>query len=187
MFNYQAVLVSRCLQAIPTPAWKSWDTRSRKSWVSWRSIARISHNSWTCSTPSSKWRSLICRWSGTRVLSWLISCSTGLTLPLSLIDLKRKGESPAVMCCSAVGKCSCQYCRNFCNNINRSKTHKRLKKRFLIGRNRTKHAHFRGSPFFQAMYNIKTEKQAIQLILCQLYVGGWQKEKGMRLTYLVWL
>ena len=60
--------------------------------------------------------------------------------------------------------------------------HKKLKKRFLIGRNRTKHAHFRGSPFFQAMYNIKTEKQAIQLILCQLDVGGWWKEKGMRLT-----
>ena len=30
--------------------------------------------------------------------------------------------------------------------------------------------------------NIKTNKQLIQLILCQLDVGGWQKEKGMRLT-----
>ena len=41
----------------------------------------------------------------------------------------------------------------------RSKTHKRLKERFLIGRNRTKCANFRGSPLFQATYNIKTEKQ----------------------------
>ena len=39
------------------------------------------------------------------------------------------------------------------------KTHKRLKDCFLIGRNRTKRAHFRGSPLFQATYNIKTEKQ----------------------------
>ena len=60
-----------------------------------------------------------------------------------------------------------------------SKTHKRLKEHFLIGRNRTKCAHFWGSPLFQATYN--TEKQTIQLILCQLDVGGWQKEKGTRL------
>ena len=33
--------------------------------------------------------------------------------------------------------------------------------RFLIGRNRTKRAKFRGSPLFQATYNIKTEKQTI--------------------------
>ena len=43
----------------------------------------------------------------------------------------------------------------------RSKTHKRLKQRFLIGRNRTERAHFRGSPLFQATYTIKTEKQTI--------------------------
>ena len=54
----------------------------------------------------------------------------------------------------------------------RSKTHMRWKERFLIGRNRTKHANFQGSPLFQAMYSIKTEKQTIQLILCQLDVGG---------------
>ena len=41
----------------------------------------------------------------------------------------------------------------------RSKTHKRRKECFLIGQNRTKHAHFQGSP--QATYNIKTEKQTI--------------------------
>ena len=43
----------------------------------------------------------------------------------------------------------------------RSKTHKRLKECFLIGRNRTKHANFWGSPLFQATYNMKTEKQTI--------------------------
>ena len=42
----------------------------------------------------------------------------------------------------------------------------------------------RGSPLFQATYNIKTEKNkpSVQLILCQLDVGGWRKEKGTRLT-----
>ena len=45
-----------------------------------------------------------------------------------------------------------------------SRTHKRLKERFLIGQNRTKHANFRGSALFHATYNIKTEKQTIQLI-----------------------
>ena len=71
----------------------------------------------------------------------------------------------------------------------KSKTHKRLKERFLIGRNRTKRANFRGSPLFQATYNIKkkkqqqktkTKKQLIQLILCQLDVGGWRKERGLQ-------
>ena len=33
-----------------------------------------------------------------------------------------------------------------------------IKERHLIGRNRTKPAYFRGSPLFQATYNIKTEK-----------------------------
>ena len=36
-------------------------------------------------------------------------------------------------------------------------THKRLKERLLIGRNRTKRAHFRGKPLFQATYNSTTE------------------------------
>ena len=35
----------------------------------------------------------------------------------------------------------------------RSKTHKRLKERFLIRRNRTKRANFRCNHLFQAMYN----------------------------------
>ena len=58
----------------------------------------------------------------------------------------------------------------------RSKTHKRLKECLLMRRNRTKHTHFRGSPLFQAVYNKKPEKQTIQLILCQLDVGGLRKE-----------
>ena len=37
------------------------------------------------------------------------------------------------------------------------KTHKRLKERFLIRRNRTKRANFRGKPLFQATYNNTTE------------------------------
>ena len=36
----------------------------------------------------------------------------------------------------------------------RCKTYKRLKERFLIGRNRTKRANFRGGPLFQATCNI---------------------------------
>ena len=83
-----------------------------------------------------------------------------------------------------------------------SKTHKKLKERFLIGRNRTKRANFRGNPLFQATYDIKTEKpkrkpqtkekektktktttkkqqknkQLIQLILCQL--DGRRRAEG---------
>ena len=67
----------------------------------------------------------------------------------------------------------------------RPQTHKRLKERVSIGRSRAKSAHFRGSPLFQATHNIKqqqTNKQLIQLILCQLDVGGWRKEKATRLT-----
>ena len=61
-----------------------------------------------------------------------------------------------------------------------SKTHKRLQERFLIGRKRTKSAHFRGSPLFQATYNIKTETQTINsTYLCQLYARNlletWHK------------
>ena len=61
-----------------------------------------------------------------------------------------------------------------------SKTHMRLKERFLTGRNRTKRANFRRSPLFQATYNIKTEKnkQLIQLILCQLDARRLAEGKG---------
>ena len=37
---------------------------------------------------------------------------------------------------------------------------KRLKERFLIRRNRTKRANFRGSPLFQATYNNTTENSS---------------------------
>ena len=40
--------------------------------------------------------------------------------------------------------------------LKKSKTHKRLKEHFLNGWNRTKRAHFQGSPLFPATYNIKT-------------------------------
>ena len=52
----------------------------------------------------------------------------------------------------------------FCPSINDenwSKTYNRWKERFSVGWNRTKRAKFRGSPLFQATYNIKTEKQTI--------------------------
>ena len=68
----------------------------------------------------------------------------------------------------------------------RSKTHKRLKECFLIRQNRTKCANLQGSPLFQATYNNKQQqknKDLIQLILCQWDVRGWQKEKGMGLTF----
>ena len=47
----------------------------------------------------------------------------------------------------------------FTTDTTRSKTHERLKERLLIERNRTKRAHFRGSPLFQATYDIKTEEK----------------------------
>ena len=77
---------------------------------------------------------------------------------------------------------------SYCIHV--TKTRKRLKERFLIGRNITKRAHFRGSPlfffflllFFQATYSKNRNKLLIQLILCQMF-GGWRKEKGERLTH----
>ena len=62
-----------------------------------------------------------------------------------------------------------------------SKTRKKLKERFLIGRRRTK----QNVQIFEQVLFFKlrtTEKQLIQLILCQLGVGGWRNEKGERLT-----
>ena len=56
--------------------------------------------------------------------------------------------------------------------------HKRWKERFLIGRSRTERPNFQGSPLFQATYNIKTEKQLVQLILCQLDVRRQAQGKG---------
>ena len=56
--------------------------------------------------------------------------------------------------------------------VNRSKHTRDYRECFLIGQNRTKHAHFSGSPLFQATYNIKTDKQTINsLSLCQLDAG----------------
>ena len=57
-------------------------------------------------------------------------------------------------------------------------THKKLKERFLMRRNRTKRANFRCNHLFQATYN---RKQLNQLIFVHWVPGNWQKEKGMRL------
>ena len=69
----------------------------------------------------------------------------------------------------------------------------RSKERFLIRRNRTKHAIFQGKPLFQATYN---RKQLNQVILClfdaRRLVGGkrhetaWcEKEKGLVLFHFL--
>ena len=47
----------------------------------------------------------------------------------------------------------------------KSKTHKTLKERFLIRRNRTKRANFRGNPLFQATDNNTTENSSTNLSL----------------------
>ena len=62
----------------------------------------------------------------------------------------------------------------------RSKTHRRLKERFLIGRNRTKRANFRGSPLFQATYNIKTDRKKKQTINSICLVSVRCSEAGGR-------
>ena len=55
--------------------------------------------------------------------------------------------------------------------LKKIQTHKRLKERFLIGQNRTKHANFQGSPLFQAMCNIKTINSTCV---------SWMREAGKR-------
>ena len=61
--------------------------------------------------------------------------------------------------------------------------HTRPKERFLIGRNRTKWANFQGSPLFQATYNIKTEKQTMQLVS----VGCGRLAEGKGHETLFWV
>ena len=61
----------------------------------------------------------------------------------------------------------------------RSKTHKKLKERFLIRRNRTKHANFRCNHLFQVTYNT-TENSQMNLSLsvrCQ-EAGGRKRARG---------
>ena len=65
------------------------------------------------------------------------------------------------------------------SSSSRSKTRKRLKERFLIGRNRTKRANFRGSPLFQATYNNTTEN--CQTNLCQFDAKRWREDKSTKL------
>ena len=71
---------------------------------------------------------------------------------------------------------------------NRSKTHKRLKEHFLMGQNRTQRANFRGSPLFQATYNIKTRRKKIARFVCfsvlMLYVA-WKRGLPRKFTRFV--
>ena len=90
------------------------------------------------------------------------------------------GISPNVLISLSLGLDQAEY-------VLWSKTHKRLKELFLIGRNRIKRANFRGIPIFQATYNIKTEKQTIQLILCQLDARRRVEGKGKETDWSICL
>ena len=73
-----------------------------------------------------------------------------------------------------------------CGNINRLKTHERLKESFFIRRIKTKRAHFRGSPLFQATYKIKTEKRIIySTYLVSVRCGKMAEGKGHETDRLV--
>ena len=69
----------------------------------------------------------------------------------------------------------CDLCQTSPTNHSRSKTHKRLKERFLSRRNRTKRANFRGSPLFQARYNNKKTNSQFNLPC-----ASWMREVGGR-------
>ena len=58
----------------------------------------------------------------------------------------------------------------------KSKTYKRLKERFLIRRNRTKHANFRCNHLFRAKYNRKQINQPSLSVRCQ-EAGGRKRAK----------
>ena len=58
-----------------------------------------------------------------------------------------------------------------------------IKRMLFIWTKQDKMPNFWESPLFQATYNIKTEKQLIQLILCHLDVGSWWREKGTKLKW----
>ena len=67
----------------------------------------------------------------------------------------------------------------------RTKTHKRLKLRFIIGRNRAKCAHFWGSPLFQAMHNTKTEKQTHNFSLVPFSFHQPPKSNWHKISWIV--
>ena len=64
------------------------------------------------------------------------------------------------------------------DNVFRSKTHKKLEERFLIGRNWTKRANFRGSPLVQATHHTKTEKQTINSTCVSWIWEAGRKERA---------
>ena len=96
------------------------------------------------------------------VLCWVLSCFL-TTLILSELSRTPKKKSETELTAIVLKK--------------RFKTLKILKERFFIGRNRTKRAHFRGSPLFQATYNRKTEKQTINTT-CLESVGYGKLAEG---------
>ena len=66
---------------------------------------------------------------------------------------------------------------------------KRLKQRFIIGRNRTKRAHFRGSPLFQATHNRKTENTINSTYLASVRCsesGGRKRARDWLYQQSVW-
>ena len=77
-------------------------------------------------------------------------------------------------------------CRVCCSlsvkyDLLRSKTDKRSKERFLIRRNRTKRAKFRGSPLFQPTCNNNNKKQTEKQTINSTYlvsVGCGRLEEG---------
>ena len=74
------------------------------------------------------------------------------------------------ICCTFIWNNSVASCEG------RPQTHKRLKECFLIGRKRTKRANFRGSPLFQATYNVKTNNYF------SLSCVHWMWEAGVSLV-----
>ena len=85
-------------------------------------------------------------------------------------------------------------------SLNRSKTHKELRERFLIWRNGTKRANFRRSPLFQATYKHKKWRtnsiylvwkcplnRALQVLLPSKWiVHVWLSNWVLRVLFLTW-
>ena len=89
-----------------------------------------------------------------------------LQLNKELEDQRAKLERVAKQVCIR-NRVDCQ------RSEKRSKTHKRLKERFLIRRSKTKHANFQGKPLFQTTYNNTTENSWFDSFLL-LYVA-WKR------------
>ena len=91
----------------------------------------------------------------------------------------RTSVFPGFRLSKARGLDVCEYClfdvkKKKIDN-ERSKTHKRLKERFLIGRNMTKCAHFRGSPLFPsyAQHKKQTNKKKTKKSIYLAYADSF--------------